>query len=226
MHDLETIIVFALLALNFIPQRSHHSLTLPSSRFRDAWGWHNSHPEWETAPRCKGGNNNWPTTLSYGTPDITLTSLLRQPSTITCCNLFYGNFDRQHRNSNTHNAELIQNSPMVDFIKGCAEICWHYSSLLPTIQCIFQCIEHAQKCITDTQTTPISNLCMWLEASHCVPKSSDTRRPNILDKKMLWKSVGNRQQSRTVDLSVLMWHWPVSIKHGNYTDEHAAETLH
>ena len=49
--NLETIIVLVLLAFNFIPQRSHHSLTLPRSRIRDsataaltpAWGWHNSH---------------------------------------------------------------------------------------------------------------------------------------------------------------------------------------
>ena len=34
--DLETIRVLALLAFNFIPQRSHHSLTLPRSRIRDS----------------------------------------------------------------------------------------------------------------------------------------------------------------------------------------------
>ena len=38
MRDLETIIVLVLLALNFIPQRSHHSLTLPWSRIRDSAG--------------------------------------------------------------------------------------------------------------------------------------------------------------------------------------------
>ena len=51
VRDLETIIVLVLLAVNFIPQRSHHSLTLPRSRIRDSttatltpsWGWHNSH---------------------------------------------------------------------------------------------------------------------------------------------------------------------------------------
>ena len=36
VRDLETIIVLVLLALNFIPQRSHHSLTLPRSRIRDS----------------------------------------------------------------------------------------------------------------------------------------------------------------------------------------------
>ena len=36
VRDLETIIVLVLLAFNFIPQRSHHSLTLPTSRIRDS----------------------------------------------------------------------------------------------------------------------------------------------------------------------------------------------
>ena len=36
VRDLETIIVSVLLAFNFIPQRSHHPLTLPRSRIRDS----------------------------------------------------------------------------------------------------------------------------------------------------------------------------------------------
>ena len=36
VRDLETITVLVLLAFNFIPQRSHHSLTLPRSRIRDS----------------------------------------------------------------------------------------------------------------------------------------------------------------------------------------------
>ena len=35
VHDLETIMVLVLLAFNFIPQRSHHSLTLPRSQIKD-----------------------------------------------------------------------------------------------------------------------------------------------------------------------------------------------
>ena len=34
VRDLETIIILVLLAFNFIPQRSHHSLTLPRSRIQ------------------------------------------------------------------------------------------------------------------------------------------------------------------------------------------------
>ena len=36
VRDLETIIVLVLLAFNFIPQRSNHSLTQPRSRIRDS----------------------------------------------------------------------------------------------------------------------------------------------------------------------------------------------
>ena len=36
VRDLETIIVLVLLAFSFIPQRSHHLLTLPRSRIRDS----------------------------------------------------------------------------------------------------------------------------------------------------------------------------------------------
>ena len=36
VRDLETIIVLVLLAFNFIPQKSHHSLTFMRSRHRDS----------------------------------------------------------------------------------------------------------------------------------------------------------------------------------------------
>ena len=36
MHEMKTIIVLVLLEFNFIPQRSHHLLTLPRSRIRDS----------------------------------------------------------------------------------------------------------------------------------------------------------------------------------------------
>ena len=69
VRDLETIIVLALLAFNFIPQRSHHSLTLPRSRIRDsaivtltpgdgttAIKVESSayFSEWKNAPKCTG----------------------------------------------------------------------------------------------------------------------------------------------------------------------------
>ena len=71
---LETIIVLVLLALNFIPQRLHHSLTFTRSRLRDsatvtltpsggttAIKWSHRHnrlayfPEYKKALRCIGG---------------------------------------------------------------------------------------------------------------------------------------------------------------------------
>ena len=74
MHDLETIKVLVLLAFNFIPQRSHHSLTLPRSRIKDsatvtltprfgttAIEVESSDnrsayfPQWKKAPECTGG---------------------------------------------------------------------------------------------------------------------------------------------------------------------------
>ena len=77
--DLETLIVLVLLAFNFIPQWSHHSLTLTRLRLRysatvtltpgDARQlskWSHRHngsacsPEWKKAPRCTGGTITGP----------------------------------------------------------------------------------------------------------------------------------------------------------------------
>ena len=66
----------------------------------DAFGRHNSHQSGVISitdqlifqngknPDVLMRNNNGPKTLPCGTPDTTLTSLLRQPSTITCCDRF------------------------------------------------------------------------------------------------------------------------------------------
>ena len=66
----------------------------------DAWGRHNSHQsvvisitdqrifQSGKSSDVYRRNNNGPKTLRCGTPDTTLTSLLRQPSTITCCDRF------------------------------------------------------------------------------------------------------------------------------------------
>ena len=109
-----TIIVLVLLALNFIPQRSHQSLTLARSRIRDSATatrrlatatlmaatatllqpskWSHQHnrsayfPKWKKAPKCTGGTITCPKHSH-----TTLTSLLGQPSTITCCDRFHRN---------------------------------------------------------------------------------------------------------------------------------------
>ena len=127
----------------------------------DVWGWHNSNQSGvelitlfsriEKSLEVYRRNNNWPKTLPCGTPDTTLTSLLRQPSTITCCDRFDRNcVNRQHRTSNTHRAELIENALVLDPTNGCTETNLHDPIFLPTLKCTLQCMGHSQKCITGT----------------------------------------------------------------------------
>ena len=117
---------------------------------------------------------------------------------------------------------LIKNSPMVDSIKGRAEINLHDPSLLPILQCTLQCIPHAQKCISDAQTFPISKQAGWLHAT-AFHKSFETNRHQMLKHLRHYWSYGNRdrcmlsyslQQMRSMDLMELEWHWPVSTKPG------------
>ena len=87
VRDLETIIVLVLLAFNFIPQRSHHSLTLPRSRIRDSATVTLTPVDGTTAIKVESSaypislfsrlekssevyrrNNNGPQTLPCGTP--------------------------------------------------------------------------------------------------------------------------------------------------------------
>ena len=120
VRDLETIIVFVSLAFNFIPHR------LVRTPGMSPQPWKRSHlhnrsaysPEWRTTPRCTYGTITGPKTLPCGTPDTTLNSLLQQPSTILCCDLFDRNCQyRQHRTSNTHTTELMKNSQIFDPIR-------------------------------------------------------------------------------------------------------------
>ena len=106
-------------------------------------------------------NNNGAKTQTCGTPDSTLTSLLLQSSTITCCDWFDGHCQyRLHTSFSTCGAKLIENAAlMMDLLRGCTEINLRYLILLPTHQCTLQCMEHAEMCFIDTQTFPISILC-------------------------------------------------------------------
>ena len=86
---------------------------------------------------------------------------------------------------------------MVDPIKGCTEINLHYPSFLPTLQCTLQCMGHAPKCVTGTQTFLISKLSGWRHTTDEQTRRTDT----FLTILMPWKSVGNWQKRRMVDLS-------------------------
>ena len=139
MRDLEAIIV----VVNFVPQRSHLSLNLPSSWFRDSATKtlepagmtlqpsklshrHNrsAHfPEWKKSLKCIGG-------IITCTPDTTLTIFLLQPFTTTCCDWFDrndGNIDNTEPPIPTE--ELIENAMMLAPIKGWAEVNLHDPSL-------------------------------------------------------------------------------------------------
>ena len=83
-------------------------------------------------------------------------------------------------------------------IKGCTEVDLHDLSLLPTLQCTLQCMGLAQKCITGTQTFPISKLGGWKHTT-AFRKSSKTNRHQTLKhlRQYLcygnWSVIGNRR---------------------------------
>ena len=130
-------------------------------------------PEWKKSQRCTGRTITGHKTLPCCTPDTTLTSLLQQESTITCCD----RFDRNCVNidntkpPSTHRTELIENSLMVDPINGFAEVNLDDPSLLLTLQYTLQCMRHAQNCITGTQTFPISHLSGWKHTTALIKSS-------------------------------------------------------
>ena len=86
---------------------------------------------------------------------------------------------------------------MVDPIKGCTEVNLHGPSHLPTLQCTLQCMGHAQKCITGTQTFPISKLGGWKRT--VFHKLSKTNRHQVLKHVRQyscfgnWSIIGNRR---------------------------------
>ena len=94
-RDLETIIVLVTLVCNSIPQKSHHSLTLSRSRFRDS-ATVNLTPgmaqslfssvigSMKKSSEVHRRNNHWCPLQSCHNGN----SLLRQPFTITYCDRF------------------------------------------------------------------------------------------------------------------------------------------
>ena len=101
-------------------------------------------PDWKKAPKCTGGTITGQKTLSCGTHHKTLTSLHRQLSTITCCDRFDRKY-REQRTSNSHRAELIENTLIVGPVWKAAlkSICTILESsplsnaLIPGYECTF-----------------------------------------------------------------------------------------
>ena len=164
VSDQENIIVLVLLAFNVILQRSHHSLTLLMSLEvlcycnSHAWIWHNFHQSGVITITVQlifhngkssdvyRRNNNGPKTLPWCTPDTMLTCLLWQPFTITCCLSVWHKLCqyRQHRTSNNHQTDHIENVMRVNHIKGRTEINLHYPRPVPILQCTMQCMGGAE----------------------------------------------------------------------------------
>ena len=80
---------------------------------------------------------------------------------------------------------------MVDPIKGCSEINLYDLSLLPSLQCTLQCMRQAQKCITGTQTFPISKLGGWKHTT-VFHKSSKANRHQALQHLRQYRCYRNR----------------------------------
>ena len=115
---------------------------------------------------------NGPNTLLCGTPNTTLTSLLRQPSTVTCCD----QYDKNSVNIGNTEQSLKKISRWLTLSKAAAEINLHDPSFLPAHSLMhFAVYGHSQKCITGSQTFPISKLC-GLKHTTSFHKSSETNR--------------------------------------------------
>ena len=130
-------------------------------------------------------NNNGPKTLSrYSWHDVNQFNLTTVHHNVLWSIWLELCQYRQHRTSNTHRTELLQNSLMIDPIKGCAKINLCDSSLLYTLQRTMKCMRHTQKSISGTQTFPISKLGGWISTplrfmNH--PRRTYTRRSNTLN---------------------------------------------
>ena len=173
----------------------------------NAWGWHNSHqsrvisitnqlyfPEWKKPPKCTEGT----TTISKHCPVHSWKNTNQFTPTTIHHNVLWSIWQklcqyRQHRSSNTHRAEPVENALMVNPIKGCTDINLQYPSLLSTLQCNLQCMGHAQKCITGTQTFPISKPSGW-KHNIAFHKSSKTNRHQTLKHLRQCWCYGNRSE--------------------------------
>ena len=134
---------------------------------------------------------------------------------------------RQHRTSNTHRAEHIENALMVDPFKSCTEINLHDPNLLLTLQCTLKCMGYAQKYITGTQTFP-QQTGGWMHTT-AFQKSSNTNRLQALKHLRQYWCYGNRSKLAT-DEENGPFRFGVTFtciqQAGNFADEQATDTLH
>ena len=128
-------------------------------------------------------NNNGPKTLPCVTPDTTLTSLLRQPSAITCCDRFDRNCVNIENTEPPIHTNYREFPNFLNHIKICSEIKLHDPTLLPTLQCTSRCIGRAQRWITGSQTFSIGTLGGWSTPLRSInrPRRTGTRIRNTLD---------------------------------------------
>ena len=136
---------------------------------------------------------NGPKTLLCSTPDTTKISLLRQLSTITWCDRFDRNSvsidNTAHPIPTEHSIKKIHDGWYYHRLCRCYVVL-HNPSLLPTLQFTLQWIGHTQKCITGTQTFPISKL-VGGKHTAAFNKSSKTNRHRNIDRRNSMDSTGD-----------------------------------
>ena len=91
---------------------------------------------------------------------------------------------RQHRTSNTHRAELIENTPWIEPSRGCSKINVSNLASCPLFNVLWSVWDtHKSASQVPLQTFPISKLGGWMHttASHKSSKTNIPRRSNTLD---------------------------------------------
>ena len=142
-------------------------------------------PVWEKSPEVHRANNNGPKILPSDNPNTTFTSLLRQPSTIMCCDQF-------HRNC----VSIDNREPPIPTRQSLKIIPWWLTlskAVLKSICMILACFPlsnelcrvwgYTQQFIAGTQTFPISKLCGLIHTTvfHKYSEQTDIRFSNTLD---------------------------------------------
>ena len=171
---------------------------------------------------CNSNNYDW---HKSNQSEFTPTRLLRQESTITCCDRFVRNC------VNIDNTDLWypQNRAHKKIPNGWPyqRLSWNQSERsLPPVHSLSNAlctVWDMHKSASQVKSKPFrwSNLVVWSTPLCSInhPRPTDTSHSNTLDNT-------DWQQRRTVDPSESGWYWPVSSRPWNCPDEHAEETLH